>query len=136
MLPQHNKGWNDTTKLHFVIREGKTPKTEKNTYAETHIDTEQMGINQSFINVGWQHPLEVVNSATSSPSSLHRKELDLAVQKSNPAFLNFSTEEYCTYFHSSKIFVSSCPEIMKCQSISQKAPLFNFIMREMDTGNA
>lgn len=32
-------------------------------------DTEQMGINQSFINIGWQHPLEVINSARSLPSS-------------------------------------------------------------------
>lgn len=55
-------------------------------------NTEQKGINWSFINMGWQHPLEVVNSATSLPSSPHRKELDLAVQKSNLLLLNFNTE--------------------------------------------
>lgn len=65
-------------------------------------DTEETAINWSLINVDRELPLEVVNSATSLPSSLHRKEWYSAIQKSSLVFLNFITKHY-TFIHLSYV---------------------------------
>lgn len=62
-----------------------------------------MAINWSLINVDCELPLEVVNAAASLPSSLHREEGCLTIQKSSLVFLNCTTEQLYIFIHLSYV---------------------------------
>lgn len=132
-LPHQRLTWHSHT---LLLGSGKHRRRRTMFVLKHNIDIEQTGINWSFINLDWQHQLELVVQWDSCQAYYKRRSQNSWLEKSNLVFLSFTIQtDTVLIYNISKTFASSSSEIMQCRSISQKTPLFDFKMGETDKGN-